>query len=244
MFEGLLAELGLQWAPHKRRGPAQVMEFLGPLMCNVPSMRCIGLTESRETKLLGMIADWTNMRPRSGQAPLRVEPVEMARLLGHLVFASQVVQGGRVAMQAMLSSFKGVVVDWRLCQVRPTAGGEWRKLEVDEGFWRDLEWWESHLVERGCVPMDEPPLGVAVVAVTDASDSAPRPPFPQSPSRYTRDRQDRLPTATELGVPARASGSSGLPDHLITTCPPPTLHRYRITARVYTLTPSRAVQGL
>ena len=30
-----------------------------------------------------------------------------------------------------------------------------------------------------------------------------------------RDRQDRLPTATELGVPARASGSSGLPDHLI-----------------------------
>ena len=63
-----------------------------------------------------------------------------------------------------------MVVDWRLCQVRPTAGGEWRKLEVDEGFWRDLEWWESHLVERDCVPMDEPPLGVAVVAGTDASD--------------------------------------------------------------------------
>ena len=28
------------------------------------------------------------------------------------------------------------------------------------------------------------------------------------------------------------------------TYPPPTLHRYRITARVYTLTTSRAVQGL
>ena len=36
-----------------------------------------------------------------------------------------------------------------------------------------------------------------------------------SPSRYTRDRRPPLPTATELGVPARASGSSGLPDHLI-----------------------------
>ena len=30
-----------------------------------------------------------------------------------------------------------------------------------------------------------------------------------------RDRRPTLPTATELGVPARASGSSGLPDHLI-----------------------------
>ena len=111
LFEGLLAELGLQWAPHKRRGPAQVMEFLGLFMCNVPSMRCIGLTESRETKLLGMIAEWMSMRPEAGRAPLWVAPVEMARLLGHLVFASQVVQGGRVAMQAMLSSFKGMVVD-------------------------------------------------------------------------------------------------------------------------------------
>ena len=34
---------------------------------------------------------------------------------------------------------------------------------------------------------------------------------------YThRHPKDRLPTATELGVPGRASGSSGLPDHLIT----------------------------
>ena len=104
------------------------MEFLCLLMCNVPSMRCIGLTESRETKLLGMIAEWMGRRPAAGRAPLLVTPVEMARLLGHLVFASQVVQGGRVAMQAMLSSFKGMVVDWRLGgrlalvdQVRPTA---------------------------------------------------------------------------------------------------------------------------
>ena len=29
------AEFGMQWAPHKRRGPAQVMEFLGLLLCNL-----------------------------------------------------------------------------------------------------------------------------------------------------------------------------------------------------------------
>lgn len=115
------------------------MEFLGLLMCNVPSMRCIGLTESRETKLLGMIAEWMGRRPAAGRAPLLVTPVEMARLLGHLVFASQVVQGGRVAMQAMLSSFKGMVVDWRSVALGPGAanGGRrvWRNLKVEEGFW-------------------------------------------------------------------------------------------------------------
>ena len=33
ILEALLAELGLQWAPHKRRGPARVIEFLGMLIC-------------------------------------------------------------------------------------------------------------------------------------------------------------------------------------------------------------------
>ena len=69
------------------------------------------------------------MRPEAGRAPLWVAPVEMARLLGHLVFASQVVQGGRVAMQAMLSSFKGMVVDWR----SPGAADGGRRVAETEG---------------------------------------------------------------------------------------------------------------
>ena len=52
-----------------------------------------------------------------------VEPKELASLLGKLVFASQVVSGGRTYMQGMLSSFKGLVVDWRRGAVAP-AGGE------------------------------------------------------------------------------------------------------------------------
>jgi len=169
-FEELLAELGVHWAPHKRHGPARVMEFLGLLLCNVEGMRCVALTEGREAKLGAMIGEWMARRPRPGQGRLQVEPVEMAKLLGHLIFASQVVAGGRVAMQAMLSSFKGMEVDWHLGRVRPTQGGTWGLLKVEEGFWRDLEWWEDHLSERACVPLEEEPLGVAVVSGTDASN--------------------------------------------------------------------------
>ena len=51
-FEKIFAELGMVWAPHKRRGPARVMEFLGLLLCNVPGMECIGLTEGREKRVI------------------------------------------------------------------------------------------------------------------------------------------------------------------------------------------------
>ena len=45
LLEQILDELGLQYAPHKKRGPAQVMEFLGLLISNVEGARCIALTE-------------------------------------------------------------------------------------------------------------------------------------------------------------------------------------------------------
>ena len=48
IFSRLLIELGLPFAPHKTRGPARVMEFLGFLLCNVAGRECIALTESRQ----------------------------------------------------------------------------------------------------------------------------------------------------------------------------------------------------
>ena len=47
-----------EWAPHKRRGAAQVMEFLGLLLCNLEGMRCVALTESREKKVTGLLDEW------------------------------------------------------------------------------------------------------------------------------------------------------------------------------------------
>ena len=51
-----------------------------------------------------MIDEWLARRPAAGER-LQVGAKELAKLLGHLVFGSQVVPGGRKYMQAMLSSF-------------------------------------------------------------------------------------------------------------------------------------------
>ena len=49
-LEALFDELGLQWALHKRRGPARVMEFLGFLLINDPvnGLRSVGITEGSQ----------------------------------------------------------------------------------------------------------------------------------------------------------------------------------------------------
>jgi hypothetical protein len=168
MLEALFAEFGVEWAPHKQRGPCSVIEFLGMLLSNVEGARCIALTESRQAKLRGMIDAWLARRPAAGER-LQVGARELAQLLGHLVFGSQVVPGGRTYMQSMLSSFAGLEVDWRRGNVRRTRGGAWQEMEVGTGFWRDLEWWSDHLERRNCVSLEPPPLGAAAVTGTDAS---------------------------------------------------------------------------
>ena len=54
-LEDLLHEVGVCWAPHKQRGPCQVIEFLGLLVSNMPGKRLIMLTEKRQKKLRGML---------------------------------------------------------------------------------------------------------------------------------------------------------------------------------------------
>ena len=66
MLEQLLVEFGFEWAPHKKRGPAKVMEFLGFLVCNVEGKRCIALTSEKQKKIEEMVADWLRRRPRVG----------------------------------------------------------------------------------------------------------------------------------------------------------------------------------
>ena len=99
---------------------------------------------------------------------MEVDPTELASLLGKLVFASQVVRGGRVYMQGMLSAFKGLVVDWRRGTVAPV-GGKWGAMSVGEAFWRDLRWWRMHLEQRSLTPFDKEPMGDGVLSGTDAS---------------------------------------------------------------------------
>ena len=64
MLERVLSEFGLEWAPHKQRGPTACIEFLGLLICNLEGKRCIALTEKRQGKLRSMIDAWLARRPR------------------------------------------------------------------------------------------------------------------------------------------------------------------------------------
>ena len=169
-FERLLEELGVEWAPHKQRGPCKCINFLGMMLCNLPGQQVVALTESRQRRLREMINSWLEKRPSGARATADAAPKELASLLGHLVFASQCVPGGRTYMQAMLSSFRGCEVDWRRGAVRFARGSEWRRVPLSEGFWRDLDWWAAHLERRNCVPMKRRHNGDAMLAGTDASD--------------------------------------------------------------------------
>ena len=182
VFEAVCQEMGLEWAPHKARGPCRCIEFLGLLICNFPGRRCIALTEARQQRLQGMITDWLSRRRLDGR-PAEAEPVELARLLGHMVFASQVIPGGRTYMQGTLSQFQGLEVDWRRGKVRvatpaperrrrpgPTPRTPWRQIELSADFFRDLEWWSAMLARRNCTDLDRRPRAVAAITGTDASD--------------------------------------------------------------------------
>ena len=73
-------------------------------------------------------------------------------------------------MQSMLSQFSGLTVDWRRGVVRHTSGTEKQGMQVDEGFWRDLEWWSEHMRHRNCVSLVPESKGAAAITGTDASD--------------------------------------------------------------------------
>ena len=80
--------------------------------------------EKRLGKLLSEMREWATLE--QGEAEVTVELKPLASLLGKLVFASQVVEGGRTYMQGMLASFKGLVVDWHRGATARTSSLRWR----------------------------------------------------------------------------------------------------------------------
>ena len=72
-------------------------------------------------------------------------------------------------MQSMLSSFAGLVVDWKRGMVK-FASGKLGRLRLGAGFWRDLSWWSDHLAHRNSVEIEPKRVGEAAITATDASD--------------------------------------------------------------------------
>ena len=167
LLEEEFAARGVQWAPHKKRGPCQCIEFLGLLICNMRDQRGITITRKRRGKLEAEMNAWSLLQ--NGDEPVEADPRELASFLGKLVFCSQVVKGGRTYMQGMLAQFQGLVVDWRRGEVS-AAGGRWRKMVLTSSFWRDLAWWRLHLRHRSLAPLEpEPARAEAALTGTDAS---------------------------------------------------------------------------
>ena len=128
----------------------------------------VSVSRSRLSKTREELASWWARRPSDGGA-LEADPLELAKLLGRLVFFSQVVRGGRTYMQGMLSSFKGLVVDWRRHVVSAPGSREWQPMQVGSAFWRDLAWWMEHVDRRHSLPFAPPSFGQAAITGTDAS---------------------------------------------------------------------------
>ena len=99
ILEALFNELGLEWAAHKRRGPARAIEFLGFLLVNERGGRkVIAMSEGRHQKMLDLVTVWLERRPsdidESWGVEAEAEPKELASLLGLLVFCSAAVPHG------------------------------------------------------------------------------------------------------------------------------------------------------
>ena len=171
MLEEELLQRGIEWAPHKHRGPATSMEFLGLLLAVVEGEYFISLTRKRRDGLMRLIDEWLTWEEgerRAGRPP-RSPPKEVASLLGRLVFASQVVLNGRTYMQAMLSIFKGCTIDWRRGSVSFADSGVRQNVHLPEDFWVDLRWWRHHLLDRYSIQWVVEDVAEAAIVGTDAS---------------------------------------------------------------------------
>ena len=166
LIEEEFATLGVQWAPHKKRGPCRCIEFLGLVLANTGKRSGVTLSRKRLTKLQGELDAWLRLEDAERR---EAEPRATAQLLGRLVFASQVVPNGRTYMQGMLGAFKGTIVDWKRGTVS-FKGRPGQRLELSDAFWRDLAWWGRCLAGQAFTPFARsPPVASAVLAGTDAS---------------------------------------------------------------------------
>ena len=167
LLDGILLEFGIEKSEAKSRGPAKLMIFLGLSLSCVEGHCGIALPEDKEASLSNVLDDWLSRSP-AGEVDVEVDPLDLARLLGKMLFASPLIEGSRVHMQSMLAQFAGLVVDWQRGTV--SIGRECKIMTVDASFWRDLEWWREVFSRDNAVRAEKAEREVAAISGTDASD--------------------------------------------------------------------------
>jgi hypothetical protein len=167
LLDGILLEFGIEKSNAKSRGPAKLMVFLGLVLSCVEGECGIALPSDKEESLSRLLGDWLERSPE-GEELVVVDPTHLARLLGKMLFASPLIEGSRVHMQAMLAQFAGLVVDWQRGTVEWKRG--WKPMTVGASFWRDLEWWREVFSRGNAVRSEKTARAVAAISGTDASD--------------------------------------------------------------------------
>ena len=164
VVESLLDELGLIWAPHKKEGPSQCIEFLGIQVDVRVGCMCFRLPTSKRDKLHSELVELAEM-VRQGTKTCQAH--WLAGIVGRMGFASQVIPGSAVFMRRLWDTLAPAHLHF--------AQGQWlvkwgaKPLKLDYSLMRDIRWWLTHLDSRNHWAMVTEVGALEVVMGTDAS---------------------------------------------------------------------------
>ena len=155
--------MGVQWAPHKTAGPAQVLEFLGVEIDTREDHMCFRMPPRKVVSTLRLINGFL-AREHVGWCAA----AELAHLVGSLAWSAAVVQGGRVFLRSMYDTLAPAFIDMK---GKPWVTRGAAPIRLTPAFWSDVRWWACHLISRNHMPIKwSHHLTPTVEMGSDASD--------------------------------------------------------------------------
>jgi hypothetical protein len=165
IFETLMAELGFQWAPHKKVGPSFQVVFLGIEIDTRPEHFCFRLPAKKTLAVLSELDSFLQMRDKGA---VECEASALAGLVGRLAFANNVIPGAQLFLRDLYDALAAAFVCYN--HGKPWVRWGAKPIPFTTYMWDDVEWWRAHLVQRnhwGINPRSH--LRGMVRAGTDAS---------------------------------------------------------------------------
>ena len=143
IFEDLMAELGFQWAPHKKVGPAHQVVFLGVEIDTRPEHYCFRLPVK---KTLGVLAELDKFLQLHSDGATSCDAAALAGLVGRLAFANNVVPGAQLFLRDLYDALSAAFV----CYSHGKPWVRWgaKPVPFTDYMWDDIRWWRAHLAQR------------------------------------------------------------------------------------------------
>ena len=151
----------------RRGGGCQLLDFLGLFQSSVPGWVGRALPEDKRSKLNQSLDDW--LEERRGGHDESAHPVEVASLVGTLIFGYKMVDGGRAHLGGLITQLGGAIkIDWRKGKV--LMENRWGQLKLNHEFWDEVVWWKNAIQRSNCRLEKEKREVVGIVSGSDASD--------------------------------------------------------------------------